>query len=392
MRASAALALMLAAAAQTPAPHALLAHQAQGLVLRGYEQPPPVRAVAADSAGVRVRAGDGRTVLVGWDRVLRVPGDLRDQAKPYADLATRAWRARARVERGDLVLAEPLLADLYERATPAHGPTRMVVCHGLLRAMLARGARAAAVEPWLAWVEAALPRQADLRFHGRDWADRAGLPAVIDPQTELCPLLPPAWLATPATSAVLTTSLPEDARDTVRTLAELYKAAARFELQGGPQALPDRPQDPAAQLVYDVVASRVLEADERSPARERLQRRLEGNNPPWTRAWLRLGVGRSLVIEDDRELRLRGVAYLLRVHVLDRSALPAVADMALAEAAVTLDRDGQGAQARELGRLLARVSPGTPALSWPPLAGLLDTPSPPDEAAPRPPATEGPPA
>ena len=354
--------------------------QGDALVLRAFEQPPPGTAMGVGPQGVQVRSPQGDVVVVGWDRVLRLPAALAEAGEPFEALAIESWRARARLERGDLVLAEPLLQALFDRAKAGEldlrGPTGLVIAEGLLRCRLARGASAAAIEPWLAWLDAAIVRQPRTTFAHRGWAQQAGLPSVVDPATELCPLLPPMWLPTPSLQVMPQLEPVEGERDKAAAMRSLYQVAARHELGQRVDKLPDVPRETATELVRDIVAARVLDATGRTAARARLEAALPSATEPWLSAWIAAGIGRSLVLEDEQELRLRGVAQLLRVHVLYRGVSPYLADICLAEAAATLESLGQGHAARRLARELARTSPGSPVLAWPPLAELLSELSP----------------
>lgn len=367
--------------------------QGETLVLRAFERPPPGQAMGVGPQGVQVRTGQGDVVIVGWDRVLRLPAALAGAAEPFDGLAVDAWRARTRIERGDLVLAEPLLQGIIERAdaqgVPLRGPTGLVVAEGLLRCRLARGANAAALEPWLAWIDASIVRQPRTTFAHRDWAQEAGLPPVIDGTTELCPLLPPMWLATPSLRLVIQLQPAEGERDKAAAMRALYQAAARHELGETVTDLPDVPREAASELVRDIVAARVLDDAERASARARLEAALPSAASPWLAAWIRAAIGRSLVLEEDEESRLRGVAQLLRVHVLHRDDSPALADIALAEASATLAVLGQTEAAGLLARELVRLGPQSPVLSWSGVAGLLDTAPPSTPPAPEEPTAGG---
>ena len=237
--------------------------QDDALVLRAFEQPPTGQAMGVGPQGVRVRSPQGDVVVVGWDRVLAVPAALREAADPYQKLAVATWRARTRMERGDLVLAEPLLQAAFEAAQAEErqlrGPTGLVVAEGLLRCRLARGAGAAAIEPWLAWLDAAIVRQPRTTFANRAWATDVGLPAAIDPSSELSPQLPPIWLASPSLTLVLQLEATEGERDKATAMRVLYQAAARHELGQRVDTLPDVPREASVELVRDIVAARVLD-------------------------------------------------------------------------------------------------------------------------------------
>ncbi|MEQ8845500.1 MAG: hypothetical protein RIB58_11660 [Phycisphaerales bacterium] len=350
--------------------------QGDALVLRAFETPPPGQAMGVGPQGVRVRSPQGDVVVVGWDRVLHVPASLQEAAAPFEQLAEDAWRARVRLERGDLVLAEPLLQEAFDAARAQNGglrgPTGLVVAEGLLRCRLGRNASAAAIEPWLAWVDAAIVRQPRTTFAHRDWARQAGLREVIDPATELSPMLPPMWLPSPSLRLVPQLEGIEGERNKASALRRLYQAAARHELGERVVELPEVPREAGSELVRDIVAARVLDESARASARARLEAGLASAESGWKVAWITAALGRSLVLESSEELRLRGVAELLRVHVLHRERSPDLADIALAEAAAALDDLGQHEAARGLATELARLGPQSPVLSWPPVARLLD--------------------
>ncbi|MEO1008359.1 MAG: hypothetical protein AAFX79_07315 [Planctomycetota bacterium] len=349
------------------AAHAACAQDA--LVLRSYEAAPAGDALDAGPQGIRVRTEAG-VVVVGWDRVLRAPSALGvDEAQLARGRAI--WRARTRVERGDRVLAEPILERLFAEPAARTGPTRLVVAEGLLRCRLARGATAAAVEPWLAWLDASAVREPNTAYAGRDWSARAGLAGVTDDATELCPQLPPMWLGTTAAPLVLGLEPIEGERAKTAALRRLYQASLEHELGRSIGELPEANRDDGVALVREIVAARAGDDAERNAARAKLGRRLESARG-WRRAWVLAGLGRSLVAEDDRESRLRGVARLLRVNLLHRRHAPTLADIALAEAAVVLDRLGENDAARRLAADLQRRHSDASVLAWPPLADLLD--------------------
>lgn len=170
----------------------LAAHLAAGargdvVVVRRGDAPP----IAAPSVAVSVRGVEIRTPargtapasaeIVPWDMVRSIEGaplpvDLELHAAPSIDL----WRARTRIERGDLAFAEPLLRRHWERYRDADGPTAALVAEGLLRCALDRGDLAAALDPWFAML---VRRAGESRF--------PALPPVGDAETGLVPAFAP---------------------------------------------------------------------------------------------------------------------------------------------------------------------------------------------------------
>ena len=94
-----------------------------------------------------VQIGGASPRLIGWDRVRQVEGEHADAAQAFAELSDVAWRARTRLERGDVTLAQPLFEELFETYDGVDGPTALIVAQGLLQCRLATLAQPAAVAP-----------------------------------------------------------------------------------------------------------------------------------------------------------------------------------------------------------------------------------------------------
>jgi hypothetical protein len=115
------------------------------------------------------------------------------------------------------------------------------------------------------------------------------------------------------------------------------------------------------------VAARTGDAQSRRAARERLEEFMSSGVETWVEAWCRAAIGRSLVLEDDREQRLLGVVSLLHVPArLDRSH-PYLAGLCLAEAALALADLGDAEGAERLRRELGQRYPDHPVLTWAPI-------------------------
>lgn len=73
-------------------------------------------------------------------------------------------------------------------------------------------------------------------------------------------------------------------------------------------------------------------------------------------------IGRSLLLEDDEESRLLGVAMLMHLPSRLREAQPYLAGVALAESAGALDAMGLGPEADRVRGEFRRQFPGHPML------------------------------
>jgi hypothetical protein len=324
-----------------------------------------------DAQGVWIGPGGAAaaSMVISWDRVRSVEGEGAEEAAKFADVADAAWRARARLERGDLVAAEPMLERIFETYRGQRGPTAAVVAEGLLRCRVRRAAHVAAVEPWLALL-AAKQGATNQWLHG-DWAAQAGLGSVVDDATGLAPSLPPIWLNWPSVGAWARTQPAAEGDAKAALLAALYLASARFEV-GMDAPLPEVVvNDPGVQIVADIVTARIGTEEQRQASRQRLRDRIapattpaQTPTAPWLEAWCRAGLGRSLVRETDAEQRRLGVVELLHVPARFRQAHPYLSAIALAEAAATLRDLGDDRGAGVLEEELRAIYPTHPVLDW----------------------------
>lgn len=334
--------------------------------------------------------------VVGWDRVKEVKGDGAAKAAPFATIADKLWRARTRLERGDIAGAEPLFDSLADVYAGEDGPSAAVVAEGLLRCRLARGAQSAATWSWLNWVRL-MERSGGVGVRDVKGTARAGwigggidLAPVVDAGTGLAPALSPVWAPGSATQAAA--GSPEwghlRARGGVTAeLATLYEKAARFEAGLDQEIVLATPLAGTAgtALVREIVLARGGSAAERETARQALRSRLQfaagragGSKgsaaamPRWVEAWVRIGLGRSLIREENAAERIRGVVELLHLPARFMSDQPYLAGVALADAVVTLAEIGDAGGAAALrGELQARL-PTHPVLQWEKLTRVKD--------------------
>ena len=338
------------------------------VVLRGSATPLDAPVEAVTLAGVQVGGDESR--MIGWDSIKVITGDLEAEALPFLPLADHAWRARLRLSRGDLAMAEPLFESLSESFADAPGPTALMVAEGLLRCRLRRGDQAGALQPWIDAVEM---RESGLRVAG----DPPLIP-VLDPDLLLAAALPPVWLNDGAAAAVVAAAdpsltaasdaeadseSPAEETDLAAALRTMYIAAATFEVNGTvPESLPEV-DHPGAALVRQIVIARIGDAEARADARRELEAGLN-DDVPWREAWRRAALGRSLLREPDNESRVRGVLQLLHLPARFSASQPYLAGVALAEASLELERMGDAEGATTLRQLLDRTDPNHPAAGW----------------------------
>jgi hypothetical protein len=341
------------------------------LTLRDGSAPPEGRVASCSIEGVVVASPVTGELIVGWERVRTVSGEHGAEAGAFGGVSDQAWRALARLERGDIPAAEPLLEGLFMTFADRTGPTAAAVSGGLLRCRIDRGAHTLAVGAWLSWLHAT---GADRRR----WfdPDASATVGAVDGATGLLPELPPIWLDlssvrvfgdAPAAGASF------GGRE--QALAELYRHAARAR-SGGREPMPRLTSpDPGVHLVWDIVAAQSAITQERAAGRRAVEVRLRAEPAGWVDAWLRTALGRSLLLEPEAEQRQRGVIELLRVRVAHERDCPYLAGLSLADAAVAMRSLGDADAGGMLRRELLDRFPGHPAAGTEAIM-LWDSPQP----------------
>lgn len=326
------------------------------VLLRDGGEIDATRVLGVSLDGVEVRSDQGEPVQIDWSRVAEVRGEFAESAALFGEYAEKAWRARTRLARGDAVAAEPLFEELFTIYGGRQGATPAVVCEGLFRCRLRRGARAAAVQAWIGMLVAGEPGSAS---------------SLVDRETGLIPSLPPIWLGEAA--AALLANEPWVTEDDEQRgagaerafmLLELYRAAAG-ESVGSDGVLPGADSsDFGVRLVRAMVLCQSERAEDRLAGRAALRVLREERPATWIESWADLGTGLSLVGNAPEDDRLRGVVSLLRVPALSARESPYLAGLGLAFAARALHDQGDARGAMRVLSELEVLFPGHPALRW----------------------------
>lgn len=353
--------------------------------------------------GIMVRGDDAakaRPKWIAWDRVRSVRGDRGSEAAPFAELADSIWRARARLERGDLGLAEPDIDRLIGANAGLGGPTGTLLAELSVRVRIARGSQTGAVLALLRWN--AVRRAADTT--ASQWVGGAAtLSPAIDWQTGLATQCPPIFGGTISLSALEAFAASPDwdrlaaIEPTTRELALLYRYAAAGEIALRRNAEPPAPpesksNDPGVTLVRDIVNARFGTPEQRRTARELLERRISSKAPAnrptgvdesaafdaaawdqrWIEAWCRAAVGRSLIREPEAGDQRRGVINLLHLPARFASDQPLLAPLAILDAAEALKALGDAGGSERVRAELRRLFPGLGPGGEMPISALPD--------------------
>jgi len=162
---------------------------ADTITLRGVEGETYQGTISSGSFdGIRFTidgSGEGAT-LFPWSEVAMFSSDRpRPALEKFHQEGERLWRARMRLQRGDLLLAEPVFEQICHESTLRDSHDARVAHEGYLRCLIARGKIKEAVPLWL--------MTAKLEELGIP-SPYQNLSPVIDSDSLLCPHLPPIWI------------------------------------------------------------------------------------------------------------------------------------------------------------------------------------------------------
>jgi len=335
------------------------------------------------AAGVTLAPDRGRPAKIeSLAQVKVVTGPLAIKFDENRSLATDLWRASARLKRDDEGGAEPLYEKLWQLTAGVSGTTRAEIAAGLATCRVHRGALATAIAPWIEWI-----RQAPSLSSDQLATQRAQL-GISDPAAFWIDTLPPIWADSTAVRALASQTIePSSGSGThpsADDLALIYTISARRD-SGEPWKIDPAKalKDPAwANLAGEMVLAESDNPEVRSESRQRLTSRLGADVPLWKQVWVRLALGRSLIMEPEADERRAGVLNLLWIASRPAAPTPLVA-LALGSATrgLVLLADFEGA--RSLLADLERRFVGDPILDSPGIASARRAVL---QAAPPPPA------
>lgn len=266
------------------------------VVLRGEAGEDPRTVVSVDVGGVVLTSGEeAPRALVGWERIKEVRGDDAAKAGEFAAVADDAWRARARLLRGDSALALPCLERLAERLRGVDSPTAILAHAGLARARLDQGDLDGALRAW---------RDAAAAYSRGARTDDALAKAMrFDLESGLIEDLP----------------VFDESLTTTGRVPDALTAIGR--------ALND------------------ADAEERAAGRATLIAAAATVSGSWQEAWIHGAMGLSLLKEEDAKVRRSGVLALLNVPAQFRMDQPALTEKALRAARDELRKQGDASAA-----------------------------------------------
>jgi len=243
--------------------------------------------------GLRIELLDGgrETRLIPWSVVLEI-----QSARPHPTLeifieqGRQLFRAKQRLLRGDVLLAEPLFSESFSRLVGTDSDDARLASEGLLRCAIARGDFSIAVHPWLETIRL-IEMNTSVPF--------TNLEPILDSSTMLCPHLPPVWLNDPQLVKVCK-SYREKPQQITASIAVLLTSKQ-------PQALPiDGIEDPF--FLWQILHC----ADGKQDARDALLNR-QKQLIPWKRVWSDYFIAEGYLADSSDNFRTMGLIHLAKV-------------------------------------------------------------------------------
>lgn len=292
------------------------------IVLRnGQVVQAPINDVTFDGVSL---GGDAPRVL-GWDLVYFAQGESASDVALFSDFSDTVWRAKSRLERGDYRLATPLFEELFEQrnASGITGPTGLLIAEGTLRCRVASGRHTDAIEAWAIALE--------IRGTGQRQSGESAVAGLIDAETGLVPTLPPIWLE----GSVDAQRFAEQSAEEIgasNALISLYRLASRRDAGQTVSEADEVQAAGAGQRLVSLMLEATAPAEaSRVRSREQLLGIAERATGSWKEAWVRVAIGRSLLMETDERFRDSGVLHLLHLPARFSRSQPHLAAIALAE-------------------------------------------------------------
>lgn len=281
-------------------------------------------------------------ILIPWSTVTEIESTNNpSRFDTFIAQGTQLWRAKQRLLRGDIQLAEPLFEQLFSQFLGLDCSDALLVSEGLLRCLVSRGALEQAVHPWFE----------TMRHHELGTTPQfSTLAPIIDESTMLCPHLPLVWLDNPLLIEICKTykTSPQKITGSIATI--IANKGANF----GEQV--DGIED--EKFLIEILGS----SNGRVKDIELLLKR-EQDLTPWKRAWAHYFMATGYLSQQNPEARVKGMLQLARVAATSTRVMPWLAGASMIRLAEELEKDGMEQESMRIYAEAQRLFPTHPKLS-----------------------------
>ena len=318
--------------------------QAETVHIRGESNGIHGTVLSGGINGLRFREhSSADVILIPWSTVTEIESTNNpSRFDTFIAQGTQLWRARQRLVRGDIQLAEPLFERLFSHYLGLNCTDASLVSEGLLRCLVSRGALEKAVHPWLE----------TMRHHELGTRTQfSTLAPIIDESTMLCPHLPLVWLDNPLLIEICETykTSPQKITGSIATVI-----ATKGTNSPGEQI--DGLED--GKFLIEILGSSKGRANDIKLLLDR-----EQDLPPWKRAWAHYFMATGYFSEQNPKARVKGMLQLARVAATSTRITPWLAGASMIRLAEELKKDGMEQESKRINAEAQRLFPTHPKLS-----------------------------
>lgn len=279
-----------------------VAGRADTIILRGDLNPINGSILSGGESGLRIELLNAPrdTRLIPWSAVLEI-----QSARPHPALeiflqqGKELNRAKQRLLRGDVLLAEPLFSEAFSRLLGTDTKDARLASEGLLRCAVSRGDFSKAVHPWLETVrlEEVGISEPFLTLH-----------PILDSSTLLCPHLPPVWLADKELVRIC---------NQYRTLPQPITSSIATTLSSSTvSGIPIEGLEDSLFLAHILLSSHGDES-----ARKSLLN-IQDNMASWKQAWSNFFIAKGFLLQTSSTNTTSGLLHLAKVASINPKLQP----------------------------------------------------------------------
>jgi len=295
---------------------------ADQVILRDNSTLKQIEILSASREGLLIQNDleSSTSTLIPWSTIQKLEThEPRPLLEAFLKEGVLIWRAKQRLIRSDVTLAEPIFEELFEEYKDSEGIDAQIITEGYLRCTIARGDLKRAFVPW---VIVAKHRSIGLP------SPFLSLEPVIDDATLLCIHLPPVSI------------VQQQFNDQILNTAILIEELDR-------------------EFISQLINASKGQLDAIAKLTENYK-----ELPNWKQSWANYFIAQGYLSKlNDKQSRVKGLLFLAKVASLPRHAQPWLAGASLLRLSDEFSQDGDEAISQKMMFELHRNYPMHPLLS-----------------------------